>query len=390
MTTFRRVSEPDRRRYNEILRYAFVPEQGPLEEDPGNQEWPPQVADPYGLYENDELRSTCKLYDLTAWLRTGYEQIGGLGAVATPPEDRNHGYVRELARESLGEFEDHGAALVTLWPFDTEFYAQFGWTVADYRVHYECAPDLLPRTDPPGRMRLVEREDWAGLQPAEQAHSEGVALSLERSPAWWRERTLTNWDGGPRPYIYGYERDGEIAGYLVYTVDETETLAVKTLGAADEDAYLALLDFLGSHGAQIDTIEFTRPTEDLLDRLDTPEGVECTIKPGAMVRAPSVLALDGVGWPDAGLDCPIAVSDPLEDSQTVANFSVSDGRLHVEASDREPVAETDIGTLSALVVGTYSVERARQLGALAVHDDAALETLSAAFEPQRVSLGEFF
>ncbi|WP_436901364.1 GNAT family N-acetyltransferase [Halovenus halobia] len=391
MTTFRRVSASDRRRYNEILRYAFAPEQGPLQDDSGNQTWPPEVTDPYGLYENDELRSTCKLYDLTAWLRTGYEQIGGLGAVATPPEDRNQGYVRALAREALAAFEERGAALVTLWPFSTEFYAQFGWTVADYRAHYECSPDLLPRADTAGQMRGVEAPDWAQLQSAERAHSEGLALSLQRSPAWWRERTLTNWDGGPEPYIYGYERDGEIDGYLVYTVDETETLSVNTLAAADERAYSALLDFLGSHGAQIDTIEFSRPTEDLLDRVERPEDVECTIKPGAMVRAPSVFALDGLGWPDAALDCTIAVSDPLEAGEhTVANLSVADGRLHVEGSDREPAVETDIGTLSTLVVGTQNTARARRLGTLTVRDDAVLDELSAAFEPQRVSLGEFF
>lgn len=390
MTTFRRVSESDRRRYNQILRYAFAPEQGPLQDDSGNQTWPPDVADPYGLYDGDKLRSTCKLYDLTAWLRTEYEQIGGLGAVATPPEDRDSGYVRALAREALAEFEERGAALVTLWPFSTEFYAQFGWTVADYRAHYECSPDLLPSADLPGRMRPVDPDEWAQLQSAERAHSEGLALSLRRSPAWWRERTLTNWDGGLEPYIYGYESDGEIVGYLVYTVDGTETLSVHTLAVADERAYSALLDFLGSHGAQIESIEVTRPTEDLLDRVETPEDVECTVKPGAMVRAPSVFALDGLGWPDAELDCTIAVSDPLSENTDIAAFSVVDGRLRVEESNREPAVETDIGTLSALAVGTQSVDRARQLGSLTVTDDALLDGLSAAFEPQRVSLGEFF
>lgn len=388
MTTFRRVPEADSRRYNEILRYAFAPEDGPLRDGAVNQPWPPTVAEPYGCYD-DRLRSTCKLYDLQAWLRTDSERIGGLGAVATPPEARREGYVRALLRGALAEFADRDAALVTLWPFETEFYGQFGWTVADYRVRYECSPDTLPATDTAGRMRPLDPDEWERLRPAERAHGEGLSLSLRRSPEWWRERTLTNWDGGPEPYIYGYERDDESAAALVYTVDDSGTLTVKTLLTADEDAYTAVLDFLGAHGAQVDTVVFTRSHEGLLDRLDAPEAVECSVEPGAMVRASSVFALDGLGWHDANLDCTIAVSDPLAEDHTV-HVSVSDGQLTVEQSDREPSVETDIGTLSALVVGTLSVDRARELGSLTVTDDTVLDGLSEAFEPQQVSHDEFY
>ena len=106
MTTFRRVPQTDRRRYSEILRYAFSPQQGPLEADAADDEWPPELFDPYGLYEDGALRSTCKLYSLDARLGEGYEPIGGLGAVATPPEDRRQGYVRKLCRGALRAFEE--------------------------------------------------------------------------------------------------------------------------------------------------------------------------------------------------------------------------------------------------------------------------------------------
>lgn len=385
MTAFRRVPEADYRRYDEILRYAFAPERGPLRDDTDD---PPDVVDRYGLYD-DGLRSTCKLYDLQGWLRTGYEDIGGLGAVATPPEDRREGYVRELLRGALAEFADRSASLVTLWPFETDFYAQFGWTVADYRVRYECSPKHLPTTETRGQMRPRDAEECEAFRPAERAHSEGLALSLRRSPEWWRERTLTNWDGGPEPYSYGYDRDGESAATVVYTIDDTQTLSVKTLLTADDEAYVAVLDFLASHDSQVDTLGFSRPEEDLLGRLDAPEAVECTVEPGAMVRASSISALDGLGWHDADLDCTVSVSDPLAGDQTV-HLAVSDGSLSVEQSDREPNAETDIGTLSALVVGAQSVDRARELDSLAVTDDAVLDGLRDAFGPQQVSHGEFY
>ncbi|MXR51513.1 GNAT family N-acetyltransferase [Halovenus sp. WSH3] len=389
MTAFRRVPESDSRRYREILRYAFAPEEGPLDEE--GEEWPPGPFDPYGLYDGGRLRSTCKLYDLDAWLREGTVRIGGLGAVATLPEDRRQGYVRELCRHALDVFEERGARLVVLWPFETAFYAAFGWATAHDERRYECPPAALPSHDSAGRMRRFDPDEWERLREAEQAHGEGVALSLRRSPAWWSERTLTNWTGGTQPYIYGYERGGEVAGYLTYTVDDSGTLAVDTLAYADEEAYRAILSVLGRHGAQIERVEFTRPDgTSLLDRIDEPERVDCAVGPGPMVRLPSVFALDGTAWPETGLDCRLAVSDPLESEPAVVRVQTTDGTLRVSTADGSPAVRTDIGTLSQLVVGTYGVERARRLDAVTVDDERVLEELSATFEEQQVFLGEFF
>mgnify|MGYP006284756481 CR=1 FL=1 len=391
MSTFRRVPDADRRRYDEILRYAFAPQEGPLGDDPPvTEQWPPELFDPCGLYDDGRLRSTCKLYDLDARLGEGYAQIGGLGAVATPPEDRRQGYVRELCRHALDAFADRGARLVALWPFETAFYAALGWATANYRVRYECPPAVLPSHDSEGRMRSLGTDDWELLRDAERAHGADRILSLRRSPAWWRERTLTNWDGGTKPYCYGYERDGDVVACLTYSVAD-DALTVETMAYADEGAYRAVLSFLGTHGAQVKRISFTRPAEsNLLDRVDEPERVESTVEPGPMVRLPSVFALDGLSWPDTGLDCSFEITDPLAEESTVARIQSSDGGLRVRETDDTPAVTTDIGTLSQLVVGTHGVERLQKLSELTIRDESVLEPLSATFAPQQVYLGEFF
>jgi len=391
MTSFRRVPASDRRRYREILRYAFDPQAGPLADTAPEDPWPPELFDPYGLYDDGTLRSTAKLYSLEARLGDGYEPIGGLGAVATPPEDRRRGYGRTLCREALQVFADRGARLVALWPFETAFYADFGWATANYRTRYDCPPAVLPTAEPEGRMRPLDPAEWARLRAAERAHGRELTLSLRRSPEWWRERTLTNWDGGTRPYLYGYERAGEIAGYLTSVIAD-ETLTVETMAYADEEAYRAILSFLGTHGAQIERVVFARPEEsNLLDRVDEPDRVECTVEPGPMVRLPSVFALDGLSWAQTGLDCVFAVTDPLEEGETVARIETAEGTLRVSAAESaKPAVATDIGSLSQLVIGTHSVARLRQLDTLEINEKAALDALSATFEPQQVSLDEFF
>lgn len=396
MATFRPVPESDRTRLREILRYAFAPHRGPVteESEPARE---PTLFDQRGLYTDGDLVSTCKLYYLDAWLRADVERIGGLGAVATPPEHRRSGHVRELCRHALAEFEDNGAGLVALWPFETSFYANFGWATANHVTRYECPPEVLPAHDASGRLRRLDADDWERFQSTERAHGEGVALSLRRSERWWRERTLTNWTGGTEPYIYGYERDGEIAGYLTYTVadEETETLDVETLAYADEEAYRALLSFLGTHGAQVESIAFSRAAEfDLLDRVAQPERVECDIRPGPMVRLTSPAAVELYTWPAGAVDCTLSVADPLvDDNEGVYRLRVRDGKATVAEDGSDPEnadARVDIGTLSQLVVGTCSIEKARRLDGLDVHTDAVRDGLGSVFESQPVHLGEFF
>ena len=397
MATFRPVPGSDRKRLAEILRYAFAPQTGPVSEEPDG-EWPPTLFDQRGLYVSDQLRSTCKLYYLDAWIREDVGRIGGLGAVATPPEYRRNGHIRELCRHALGEFEENGAGLVALWPFETSFYANLGWASAHHVTKYACPPELLPTHDAAGQMMRLTVDDWHRLREAERAHGDDVALSLRRSEQWWRERTLTNWTGGTEPYIYGYERDGEIAGYLTYTVadDETETLEVETLASADEEAYRAILSFLGTHGAQIEKISYKRAEESaLLDRVTEPERVDCEIQPGPMVRLTSPAALELYSLPPAvELDATLAITDPLyPDNDGVYRLAVRDGEITVseESTHSEKAdARLDIGTLSQLLVGTHSVEQARRLDQLQMRDNTVLDELHAAFGPQQVNLGEFF
>lgn len=395
MPTFRPVPDGDRTRLEEILRYAFNPQQGPISED-SEEEWPPTLFDQHGLYAEGNLVSTCKLYFLDACVRGDVQQIGGLGAVATPPEHRRQGYVRDLCRNALAAFEESGAGLVTLWPFETSFYANLGWATANKITEYRCPPHVLPRHDAEGRMRRLDADDWERLQSVERAHGEGVSLSLRRSEQWWRERTLTSWTGGPEPYIYGYERDGEIAGLLTYSVadDETETLSVATFMSADEESDRAILSFLGTHGAQVERIQFTRREEsDLLDRVREPEQVDCELHAGPMVRLTSVGALEEYSWPAGDFRCSLTVDDPLENDESVFELTISEGDATVTEAGTDP-ADTDIalgiGPLSQLVVGTHSVETLTRLGKMAIRDEQAAEELASVFNSQAVALGEFF
>jgi len=411
MPTYRPVTAEDRARFEEITGHAFAIEEGPDYGDGTNGEWPPALSEPRGVFDGDRLLSVCKLYHFDAVLHGGYETVGGLGAVATPPEHRREGHVRTLATGALAEYREAGVTVVALWPFATAFYRHLGWGVANKYTRYELPPDQLAwARGGDGEVQQLSPDDWERLRPVEHAFGEGTHLSLRRSERWWRERTLGGWPDDDPPYIYGYERGGELRGFVSYTVDagdDGRRLDVGLLADADEAAYHGLLGFLSEHDSQADRIRLRRAAETtLLDRVPDPGRVECTVESGPMVRLTDVAgALEQYPWPD-GLDArfTLSVSDPLLShndgrfsvvvdggTATVERAAAADSAGEEEAAgDTAADASVDVATLSQLYVGSYDASTAEDLGELAVTSESLGGALATAFDGNPVCLREFF
>jgi hypothetical protein len=254
----------------------------------------------------------------------------------------------------------------------------------------------------------------------ERADTE-TTFRLGRTEQWWRRQVFSEDGWHDPPYCYGYERDGRLAGYLLYHVvdDDDQTLAVDNLVAVDEEARRASLDFLGRHGAQIESVVVRgEPDAELLTRLDDPAPATCELHRGPMVRLTSVEALAEFAWPVAdkdssgsaagdssargdtdptsGVDCRLAVTDPLAVADGVYRLRVTDGAATVDRVDDTPAGEADldatvgIGTLSQLVVGTHGVATARRVEELSVADEATRDALAGVFRPGAVRLRQFF
>jgi predicted acetyltransferase len=391
MAEYRRISTADHEAFRRFTRYAFAAEQGPRTTD-DTEPIESDLADLRGLYD-DGLRSGCRRYSFEAYVRDGTERVGGLGSVVTPPEHRRQGYARELCREVCREYAEEGVALVALWPFSTPFYRGMGWATANDFYEFELPPTTLPAHHPRGRYRQLDVEDWSRLRRVEAAFGNGVTLSMRRSETWWRRRTLTNWTGDPEPFVYGYERNGDLAGYLVYTVTDDDaherTLSVSAVGYLDEEAHRGLLEFLRRHGAQIDNVELLRPTDSrLLALVEDPAAVTCERVAGPMARLTTLDPLDRLDWGVLDRPLTLAVEDPLL-PENDACLRLFNGHT-AGVSDAEPDVRTDIGTLTQLYLGRYDPATAERIANLTVCDERHREPLSELFPERQVCLREFF
>ena len=391
MSDYRPLPVEYKEQYQRLLRYAFQPEEGPdNDEDDGNSD----LGDRRGMFDGDDLLCVCKQYWFTTNVRGDWHQMAGLSAVASPPESRHGGLVREMLAESLAEYREKEVYFSALWPFSYEFYGKYGWaTVAKY-TRYETTPDALDLgTEAAGEFRRLDADDWELLVAPFDAYGENYALSVDRTEDWWRERVFEGWKKDP--YVYAWLRDGEVRSYIVYSVDDEDDgkrLKVWETASADDEAYRHLLRFVQYHDSQVETVEFLFVPEstDLLDIVANPRDVECEIRTGPMFRLVDVpRALETISY-DAETGVVLRVTDPLVGWNDGTFELDTNGVVRCDRTDADPDVTIDVNTLSQLVAGYHSVEDAERFGELDVHEGDARDDLAALFPEEDVYLREHF
>jgi predicted acetyltransferase len=392
--------------FDEMTSYAFRIGDGPPGEDGADGEDEddgPELGEKRGVFEGEDLVAVCRQHYWPTTVRGREVSLAGLSAVASPPENRRRGAVTDLVAGSLAEYHDEGCAFAALWPFDREFYAKYGYGTANCFATVECPVEDLAFAEAfaAGEFRPVDADEWQALDAVYRDHAAGDSLALDRDEDWWRERVLDSHLGDP--FVYGFERDGDLTGYVVYNVEEEnddEVLWVTEAAWTDDGAFLNLLRFCYYHDSQVDRVRIRgKPggsLRDVLDHIPSPdfEAVEYDLWAGLMVRIVDVeRALEAIGYPE-GVDdrLRIAVSDDLVDrNDGTFVLDVSDGRATCEpaAADDDPDVAASVGTLSQAAVGYRPVDRLQHTGDLTA-GPGDLKRLDAVFPPDEVFLRDFF
>ncbi|MFO8115844.1 MAG: GNAT family N-acetyltransferase [Halorubrum sp.] len=421
---------PDERvdEFGAFMRYAFSPAEGPY--DPEEADDHDTVAERRGLFDAaDEPVAVCAHHFFALRIRGADREAAGLSAVASPPEHRRQGYVGRVLRESLAEYRDRDVGVSVLWPFEYPFYAGYGWATASRYRRLAAPPaqlgfvDDLVATDgdAAGTFRPLDEDDYAAVRPLLAAMADRYDLTMDWTEEWWRERALRGWKTDP--FVYGWERDGDLRALCRYTFDDDpddgdETvMRVSDVAVADEEAWFQLLRFCRNHDSQVGEVRIRAPPDaPLLDLVDDPRAVDCEIETGPMARLVDVAAALEALDPDPATAATfaLAVDDPLAAwNDAVVRVVVAEGTVAVErldadsaggdlaggdAADADAVvgadATVDVGTLSQLYVGYLSVDEAVRAGGLAAEGGATPDDVTAAlralFPPRTTHLREGF
>lgn len=144
--------------------------------------------------------------------------MGGIGGVATLPDQRKHGYAGMLMANSVHALRDLGFATSALYPFSFKYYRKFGWEFAGHWLKYSAKPDLLPASSESSLVRPFIEDDLASVMRMYDERYRGECGPFVRDERHWRRHILPRsaeklvYDrGGVQGYLLGrrYEEDGE-------------------------------------------------------------------------------------------------------------------------------------------------------------------------------------
>lgn len=390
--------------FREMVSYAFSPEDGPFDAEEADEVPPPaRLGDKRGVFDAaGDLLAVCRHYWFDAPLRGQTVDLGGVSAVASPPENRRRGVVRFMLAESLREYRESDVAFSALWPFKHPFYERMGWGVATRYATHELAPEQLAptREHTSGTIWRATPDDWEALQRVRAEHGAPYHLDFEQGGEWWEHRVFHSWDTDP--YVYAWDGDGgETRGYVVYTItdgDGGRVLSTTDLAYADPDARRNLLRFLADHDSQVSTLKLTTTDDvDLVGLVGDDGEVETTMKAGAMFRVVDVAGLERLDYPESvEAAVTLRVEDDLADwNDDTFRITVADGTATVERVDHDPEIEANIAALSQLVAGFRTTAELRVRDGLTVERKEgtktdALDALDAAFPTHPTMVREGF
>jgi predicted acetyltransferase len=353
----------------------------------------PRQRELRALYRGDRLVAQAVVFPLR--LATGAAELdfGGLGSVATPPEERRQGHIARLLREMCDELLARGMPLCVLHPFKTSFYGQYGWATFVERKIYRGAPRLFSsfHSQRQGRWEPVGHEAIPVLDQVYRRALRGRFGLQVRSESWWRTDVF---NGNPAVERFAYlwrDEQGSPRAYLLYRLDRisgASTLICRETVALDPAARTQIFAFLGQHEDQVEEVLFRAPSDAPVNLL-MPNPLKCEVEPHFMLRLLDVAAvLSGYGYPpDARGRLTIAVADDwLAHNQGVFELEVADGAAQCRRLPDGAQADLscDVRVLTQLIARYVRPRTAAAFGLLAAHSRPGLalaETLFAGLAP---------
>lgn len=326
--------------------------------------------------------------------------VGAVGQVAVALEHRNAHVAKELMLFYLRHYRGQGTPLAALYPFRPDFYRNMGFGYGTKMSRYRLDPRALPFGPHRDRLRRLGPDDREGIRACYTRYTHRTHGMIHKI-----DHELDQLFDNGEQRIIGYERDGQLRGYLVFTYERggtflTYDLHVRELIYETPEALSALLTFLRTQDDQIQRVVLRTQDCSFHHLFDDPRNdSDALISP---VYHPT--DLQGVGIMYRVIDVPrmfnllrrrdfsgqtcrlqLRVQDTfLPENACTIHLAFDHGRVQVlEGGPYDVAAETDIASFSSLLAGTVSFERLYFYSLAELSDPAYLPTLSQVFSVAR-------
>lgn len=315
-----------------------------------------------GAYEQNEIIGQLLVLPLNMTVHGVNMSMGGIGFVATYPEHRNKGVMKQLMQKALESMRRQGQLVSVLAPFSVSFYRYFGWELFVDKVHYTVPriafPDFGKQLDVVKRFSFSKNEAQL-FNDVQQFHNAICAKkngAMLRDVDWWKRIERRQ----PTSHFAVVYEQQEVIGYIRYTINQL-TFNVQDFIVKNYGAHKALWRFMTAHAASVDKICGVTSVDEHMGLLFQEPQFKRELTRDVMARIVDVEKfLQQYNWRALETDIYVQITDPFcewnealfEINKSGKITKVSEGNV-----SKEHILKLTINQLSALLLGYITMER---------------------------------
>lgn len=290
--------------------------------------------------------------------------MGGIGGVASFPERRAGGNIKELMQYGLKEMYEKKWMWSYLYPFSFEYYRKFGYELSLNFYKATIPLDCFRHFPSSGSVKhYVPRNDDSDIKAIYRKFIEDKNLAIIRDERLWKYK-LDHDPYKELQYTYiWYGNDGKPGSYIIFDVERNKDnffdILVRELVWVDKEALEGIFAFLTKMRAQYSRVIWEVPSWlNILLIFPDPSKIQCEAIVKGMSRIVDVKeVLKAVAKPEGKGSFVVKVFDNFLDWNS-GTFSVSWGPDGTEVIEHaaEPDFECTIQLLNQLCIGYAGIE----------------------------------
>ena len=289
--------------------------------------------------------------------------MAGIGAVASRPQERNKGYVRELFRAMFEEMNENNQLFSFLFPFSNPYYRKFGYECGNTKQYVEMPLDAFAGLAYTGRAELmVYDRDIGGIKEIYNAFIKDKNLAVVRTD----EQFKRLFDRDPYTELYStyiwYDESSEPSSYISFDAssEPVNEIHVQELAFKNYDALRGLLGFLNKFHPYFKAFKGYLPGFlDLSLLVAEPAVTHREIKTYGMnrvINAEKVLSCLTYSGGNTGFNIEIADCF-IPWNNGVFAVSIEDGETSVKKASGPPDLSCNVQSLTRFATGYTSLQK---------------------------------
>ncbi|PFD41283.1 GNAT family N-acetyltransferase [Bacillus cereus] len=304
----------------------------------------------YGIMEGEDLAAKLHLIPFHIYIGKEKFKMGGVAGVATYPEYRRSGYVKELLQHSLQTMKKDGFTVSMLHPFAVSFYRKYGWELcANLLKCHISKSDLVMKKQVNGTVKRFNKENHPEeVEKLYEAFAERFSCMLVREKNWWLQAVYDDLTLA----IY-YDENKKAAGYMLYKI-ENYKMTVEEFVLLHNEARNGLWNFICQHDSMIKEIEMTvSESEPLLYSLQEPR-VKTEIKPyfmGRIVDVEQFLKQYELNWNNVQQEVILNITDAFAPWNNITVRLANHEITIIKEKTIDKGIKLDINELSTIMFG---------------------------------------